>query len=64
MKTYKIYNACYVYAEKTKVSIQKKITGLFGNFSQYGGGGAFPILKTFVLKKWLLKHPYITQKTP
>ena len=32
-----------------KVSIQKKITGFFGNFSQHGGGGrVFPNPKTFV----------------
>ena len=42
-----------------KVSTQKKITGLFGNFSQHGGG-VFPIPKTQNQKKVPLNHPKIT----
>ena len=35
----------------------KKNTGLFGNFSQHGGRGIFPIPKTFVnLPSQVLKH--------
>ena len=35
-----------------KVRSQKKITGLFGNFSQMGGGGgAFPLPKLFLIDK-------------
>ena len=39
-----------------KVSTQKKNTGLFGNFSQ-NGGGVFPIPKTQNQKKRALKSP-------
>ena len=41
----------YTLAIAHLVSIQKKITGLFGNFSHHGGG-VFPIPKTFVILPW------------
>ena len=43
-------------------SVKKKYTGLFGNFSQHGGG-VFPIPKTQNQKKVPLNHLKITQKT-
>ena len=45
--------------DTAKVSTQKKNTGLFGNFSQHGGG-VFPIPKTQNQKKVPLNHPKIT----
>merc|ERR1712172_484502 len=42
--------------KRGKGSLQKKNTGLFGNFSQHGGGSSqFPKLKT--KKKVPLNHP-------
>ena len=40
----------------TKGSTQKKNTGLFGNFSQHGGG-VFPIPKTQNQQKSAFKSP-------
>ena len=55
-------NLCKHAIKSFKGSLQKQNTGLFGNFSQQGGGG-LPNSQNSKPKKVPLNHPKTTQKT-